>query len=524
MHNIVRAEVGSLDWYRAWQREIGRPLRVLHLGNIANNAFNNARIQRLYGIDSYVIAYENYHIMSTPEWEEATFSGDYGDSFFPDWTKVDLAGFERPHWFASGPLPLCCEVIASQIDGDPEKTEDLFAKLKARREAICLQGYRGRATRLATRVRRRLSSELRSFKESLSSDSRAGYAGKNPAWAKLLKIWNSANVSHDTPVSARDFKSYAARLEMLQPLFAKFDVVQGYSTDGAWPLLADQPYVAYEHGTLRSLPFERNSQGRLTATVFMGADHVFVTNLDCIQAAEKLGIPSDRFTALPHAFNDKKLSDFRHSHPGLKPPDDRVVFFHPARQDWLDPDPSLIKGNDRLIRAFAKISPIYPAAKLTMVAWGRDLAASRNLVAELGIEANVQWVNPLQKRDLWKAYLSSHAVLDQFVLPSFGGVTFEALALGCRVVTNIDAAAAQRFFSEAPPVDSVSTEDEIASALERIILDRNDIAGVGNAGAEWIRKYHSAEKIVELQLGVYWGLLKANKDRHAPSAKKRDAT
>ena len=511
MHNIAGENTGSLDWYLDWQREVGRPLRVLHLGNIANNAFNNARIQRLYGIDAFVIAYENYHIMSSPEWEEASFGGDYRDSFFPDWTKVDLAGYERPHWFASGPLSLCCEVIASQVDGDPKKTDELFARLKARREAVCLQGYRGHATRLATRVHRKLSSELRSLKGSLASDAQAGYIGKNLGWARLLKTWKSANVSRDTLVSARDFKSYAARLDVLRPLLPKFDVVQAYSTDGAWPLLADQPYVAYEHGTLRSLPFERNSQGRLTATVFMGADHVFVTNLDCIQAAEKLGISSDRFTALPHAFNDRKLSDFRRSHPALKPPDDHVAFFHPARQDWLDPDPSLVKGNNRLIRAFARISPTYPTAKLTMVAWGRDLTASRNLVAHLGIEDKVVWVEPFQKRDLWKTYLSSHAVLDQFVLPSFGGVTFEALALGCRVATNIDAAAAQRFFSEAPPVDSVSTEDEIAAALERVILDRNDAAGIGNAGAEWIRKYHSAEKIVELQLSVYRRLLNAGK-------------
>ena len=213
MHNIAGEKTGSLDWYLGWQREVGRPLRVLHLGNIANNAFNNARIQRLYGIDAFVIAYENYHIMSSPEWEEAAFRGDYRDQFFPDWTKVDLAGYERPRWFASGPLPLCCEVIASQVDGDPKKTDELFARLKARREAVCLQGYRGQATRLATRVRRKLSSELRSLKGSLSSDAQAGYIGKNPAWARLLKIWKSANVSRDTPVSARDFKSYAARLE-----------------------------------------------------------------------------------------------------------------------------------------------------------------------------------------------------------------------------------------------------------------------------------------------------------------------
>jgi hypothetical protein len=92
--------MASFDWYSRWTRTKGRPLRVLHLGNIANNAFNNARIQRQLGIDAYVIAYENYHIMACPEWEEAAFEGDLGDPFFPNWKKVDLNGYERPPWFA----------------------------------------------------------------------------------------------------------------------------------------------------------------------------------------------------------------------------------------------------------------------------------------------------------------------------------------------------------------------------------------------------------------------------------------
>jgi hypothetical protein len=73
----------------------------------------------------------------------------------------------------------------------------------------------------------------------------------------------------------------------------------------------------------------------------------------------------------------------------------------------------------------------------------------------------------------------------------------------------VDTAAAQRFFSKAPPVYSVSSEEEIASALERIILDPSDAGGVGDAGADWIRRYHSAERIVELQLAVYRHLLKS---------------
>ena len=153
------AESGAevFDWYHNWRTKRGRPLRVLHLGNIANNAFNNARIQRQYGIDAYVIAYENYHIMACPEWEEATFNGDLGDPFFPDWRKVDLAGYERPRWFASGPLGLCCKMIEAEVRGKSDRADKLRLELKTVREAECSQTYRSFLIRQARRVRRRLT-------------------------------------------------------------------------------------------------------------------------------------------------------------------------------------------------------------------------------------------------------------------------------------------------------------------------------------------------------------------------------
>jgi glycosyltransferase involved in cell wall biosynthesis len=500
----LRAEV--FDWYHTWRAKRGRPLRVLHLGNIANNAFNNARIQRQYGIDAYVIAYENYHIMACPEWEEATFSGDLGDPFFPDWSKVDLAGYRRPGWFASGPLGLCCRVIEAEVQGESGRADELRLELNRVREAECSQTYRSFLLRQARRLRRRLtrlSGEVREAADVAFNVVFLKPKKSDSDHSRLVDIWRTAHTSHRSEPTARDFSGYRARLRDLTDLFRYFDVVQAYSTDGAWPLLAGQPYIAYEHGTLRAIPFVNDITGRLAATVFLGADHVFVTNLDCMEAGERLGIPADRFSPLPHAFDEKRLVEFRHCHREIRPPDDRVVFFHPARQDWLLADPSMIKGNDRLIRAFSRISRAYPSAQLVMIAWGRDLDASRDLIRSLGLEGRTEWLDPMRKQDLWRTYLSSHAVLDQFVLPSFGGVTFEALALGCRVITNVDFAAAQRFFSKAPPVYSASSEDEIYNMLEQIILDRNDLAGVGDAGAEWIGKYHSAERIVELQLEIY---------------------
>jgi glycosyltransferase involved in cell wall biosynthesis len=496
-------ELGAevFDWYENWQAKRGRPLRVLHLGNIANNAFNNARIQRQCGIEAYVIAYENYHIMACPEWEEATFDGDLGDPFFPDWRRVDLAGYLRPRWFASGPLSLCCKMIEAEVRGESDRADQLRLALKTVREADCSQTYRSFLIRQARRLRRRLTRFSGELHEAAGVILSA--VSLRPRNLRLIEIWKKARTPTQSVPTARDFSGYRARLRDLKALFECFDVIQAYSTDGAWPLLAEQPYIAYEHGTLRAIPFVNDITGRLAATVFLGADHVFVTNLDCMEAAERLGIPVDRFSPLPHAFDEKRLVEFRQGHREIRPPGDRITFFHPARQDWRLADPSMIKGNDRLVRAFARISRTHPSARLVMIAWGRDLDATRDLIERLGVEGKIQWLDPMRKQDLWRTYLSSHAVLDQFVLPSFGGVTFEALALGCRVITNVDFAAAQRFFSEAPPVYSASTESEIYAMLERIILDRNDLAGVGDAGAEWIRHYHSAKRIVELQLEIY---------------------
>jgi glycosyltransferase involved in cell wall biosynthesis len=482
------------DWYQNWRAKRGRPLRVLHLGNIANNAFINARIQRQYGIDAYVIAYENYHIMASPEWEEATFHGDLGDLFFPDWNKVNLAGYERPRWFASGPLGLCCKMIEAEVRQEFQMADRLRIGLKAAREAECSQTYRSLLMRQAARLRRRLrrlSSEWNGATDATSSQSR------------LIDIWKKARTPNQSAPTAKDFSGYRVRLPDLEGLFRYFDIIQAYSTDGAWPLLAEQPYIAYEHGTLRAIPFENDGRGRLAATVFLGADHVFVTNVDCMEAGERLGIPADRFSSLPHAFDEKRLVEFRYRHREIRPPDDRVTFFHPARQDWLVEDLSMFKGNDRLIRAFARISRMHSSAQLVMIAWGRHLDATRDLIKSLDLESKIRWLDPMRKEDLWRMYLSSHAVLDQFTLPGFGGITFEALALGCRVVDYLDYGSAERFFSKAPPIYSASSEDEIFKMLEKIILDRNDLARVGDAGAEWIKQYHSARRIVELQLKSY---------------------
>ena len=41
--SFVTGATDPIEWLRAFEKEHGRPLRVLHVGNVANNAYLNAK-------------------------------------------------------------------------------------------------------------------------------------------------------------------------------------------------------------------------------------------------------------------------------------------------------------------------------------------------------------------------------------------------------------------------------------------------------------------------------------------------
>ena len=121
------AQIGSnnkadLSFIEQFRLRTGRPLRVLHIGNIANNAYNNACIQRQYGIEADVLCYNYYHIMGCPEWEDSDVqersSAAAGlDHFKPDWWATNLRGWNRPRWFVQGPSALCIDYLGAKNAG-----------------------------------------------------------------------------------------------------------------------------------------------------------------------------------------------------------------------------------------------------------------------------------------------------------------------------------------------------------------------------------------------------------------------
>jgi glycosyltransferase involved in cell wall biosynthesis len=614
----------DLSFIEQFRRRTGRPLRVLHIGNIANNAYNNACIQRQYGIEADVLCYNYYHIMGCPEWEDGNFRETSPaamlDHFRPDWWATSLGGWSRPRWFVQGPSALCIDYLRMRnagwkvsaalkwlqleftawdhvrsgqgateecgslprrlwfhrwvnspvsLENEGGGTLSLYkfwlgtwvadgvlgpmpgrqvgkvAALRNRMSAVAwvlMKRLRRPGLRnhqeVASRGRSEVAEFCRSKKIRLTGLSRVLFEPvravlRQHRWIeapisnsgliaasilsepdRLKEIERLTNAIREDPIEL-DGQSLSYREEYItnhprpfEVILPHYDIIQGYAIDGLIPLVNGvKNFTSYEHGTLREIPFEKNLTGLICRFAFQLAPQVFITNSDVLPSVARLGLEPERVTYLPHAFDDTKLLRFRASHPQISPPaSGPVLFFSPTRQHWKTGNSSWQKGNDVFIRAAAQMEPHHDF-KLILVEWGQEVADSRALIEQLGLSSRVEWVQPMSKMDLWKYYCSCHAVVDQFVVPALGGVGFESMVLGRRLITAIDREQTALFFGEAPPCLDARSVEECAGRMREVIEDPLDKNGCGEAARRWMATYHSAERIVALQSKAYRALL-----------------
>ncbi len=475
-------------WLKQFEHAKGRPLRVLHIGNIANNAYINAKIMRRNGIEADVLCANYYHIMGTPEWEDADFKGKIKDPFYPDWHNVDLNGFKRPEWFIQGRMTVALNILLS-------RARNKKIKLKIYQFLNYLQLNLLQNKNIKSRILNFIIKGTYFFKKALSNPLRLKLKRK-----KLFIIENH----QEENIGLHQDASYIAAdlIRLAQKVFSYYDVIQAYALDGVYPFLSGFPYAAYEHGTIRDIPFKNDPQGRICKATYQNASMVFITNTDNVKSAKRLNIAEDKIIKIPHAFDSEKCLNFLKQYQGKQTARaDKIIFFAPARHSWA------IKGNDQLIHAISLVAKQYQNFQVKMITWGDDLAKSKELIKNLQIEKFIVWSSELNKRDLWQAIVASSAVIDQFIIPAMGGVSFETLALGVRLITHLDKAVQADFFGEAPPALEAKSISEIAQRMLMVINDPEDTKKIGDKSIIWSKDYHSSEVILAKHILAYKQML-----------------
>ncbi|MDD1444254.1 hypothetical protein MEO93_28735, partial [Dolichospermum sp. ST_sed3] len=404
-------------WIERFRKDNGRLPKILHIGNVANNAYNNAKLLNARGIPCDVICYDYYHIMGCPEWEDADFKGRIKDQFHPNWRRVNRRGFKRPDWFAQGPLWFCIQYLLAKSQGHRAR-KGIFrfvCQLPHCQAYFLLNALFKIRSIIAKMLRYNLSDILAprfSLKHSpfvsatwpfslipisilllffglvLSLIKIIGWFLKpmtSMVWSwgayyrskqdsieafdkrvhHLIEQYKACFPDRSDPLTPSDFAGYRHWYSAWSHLISRYDLIEAYATDTIHPMLSgNRPYIAYEHGTIRDIPFEDSALGRLCALSYRLANTAIITNPDCATAAKRLNLTS--YLYMPHVLDGKY-----HNLTGLYDSPNPLILtqpyiFSPSRHDWA------IKGNQHAIQGFALFARKYPEYKLVLSKWGND--------------------------------------------------------------------------------------------------------------------------------------------------------
>lgn len=293
-----------------------------------------------------------------------------------------------------------------------------------------------------------------------------------------------------------DFEQYRRLIPIWRELFACYDLIEAYSTDPILPMLAGVPYVAYEHGTLRDIPFEADAVGRLTSLSYRLADAVVITNPDCKEAALRLNVQNYRF--IPHLI-DRKYYDPSIRETGSLPPGVKKPYlFCPARHDWD------IKGTHFLLQAFQEIALEHSDLQLVMSSWGGDLEKSRAWIRGHGLENRVALVEPLHIHDLIRVVGQAHVLIDQFMYGVFGGIGPTALALGTPLVTHYDQTKSA-WCMQPPPCHLAHDTPSCVRAIREALNADPETTRLDTL--EWMRQNYWHESVVHEHIAIFEDIL-----------------
>ena len=175
-----------------------------------------------------------------------------------------------------------------------------------------------------------------------------------------------------------------------------------------------------------------------------------------------------------------------------------LVIFHHSRHIWKSfVDENSYKGNDTLIKGVAEfIKKESQWKKVCLLLWeyGPDVAASKQLIVELGIKNHTRWFPVMSRKEILIGLSLADIATGQFHNGGVGGGTvFEALALGKPLLhfmreTTLNIEGITDF-----PYVQVESDQDICDALKDYCSDPLAFQAVGRAAEKWYRDIFSKQ-------------------------------
>lgn len=462
--------------------------RTVHISNIANVAYENCKILEQFGIPVELFCHDLTHVMSQPEWDDLDLqSDDFPDEYNFYNNTADFGSYRRPEWFYSGTL-------FDHLD-EPQAFNEVPLRASFFRKMMRLLA---KLTWWIIPIARRLPNPLLGMLKRTYYRIMAGVVNQS----LVKEVGSPTHGGHNVEqliidraeVSSSDLQLYAIHRNWMNRVSRNADVIFAYVLSPIYMLANhSKPFVAVEIGTMRDIPFDGTSTGKLLAEAYRQADYVLITNPDVHEQALKLGL--ERFEFCPHPIDEDRYRPLTGETRAsmrrrlFSVDDETLILFAPARQNWD------VKGNDRYFRAVRMCKDRQLRLKLVIPGWGQQVERSKAYCDELGISDLIEWIKPVSEGGLIKYFSSVDVVLDQFELGVFGLTTPKAMSCGAVVITSYSPGVNAWCFNDHPPLLGATTDEDIFSHLVRLYFNREELASLGKQSREWVLSEHSKERV-----------------------------
>ncbi len=262
------------------------------------------------------------------------------------------------------------------------------------------------------------------------------------------------------------------------------------------------PYAALATGAdLSEVAFGTSRFSALYRRSLAAAQHLFLVNINQLEALPRLPVAVRAWSYLPLLVNVDPLAET--ALPGREP----LVLYSSARQDWTTSRPSG-KGNDVFFRGYAEYVRRHGhgAFEVQVRDWGVDRAATRQLVAELGVGASVRFVPPQGRAELFNRIAAADVVIDQFRMGAIGLAALEAMAVGRPVIAYCNQDWARCAYGQEIPVINCADAGQVCEQLTQ--LTAGSAAARGIVARAWVREYHGETRVVGELRRVYAALIR----------------
>jgi len=432
-------------------------MRILHVGNIANNGYLAAKKEREHGYESYLINVNAHHVMMMPEWEELNVVFEYNQY---EVKNLKQFGAKIPSWVLSGTWS---EIHAALIP-TVESSKDATSKTNAKRNLNDFLSF------MIKHFRQWIPRKLRPF------------------------------IAYNVLYRLRNFNEE----KYITNIFGSFDYIVLYGPFCSLSkFIKNNKYIAFEHGTLRNFVHTNYRLAKNTKLGFENAAVTLVSNQDCLSLAQ--AICKNKVIKSPHPINDKNFYNERvlRNYYLTNNKRESIEVLVPARHTFSIAT-DVGKGNEAIYSAIKKLFIEKENVIFHLIRWGENLPYAIKELEDIEKSGFVKWHNLMTRPKLREFMIKSDAVIDQLLIPAFGGISIDTIGLGVPLLTNHQDTIDIEYFGSVAPIFSVDSADSIVVSLKNLKkMTKNDQLVYFENSCNWFDQNLTSDLSLAARLKAY---------------------